>query len=156
MKEEFTEYLLGLGMTEPLIKRVEELLDIYSRSTQYEIEDIYISEYLKEDGRREYEDLRIYSSDCYCLCHSFITENELILSNHKLVTSVHLERDNYDFSEARTNSKLSLYSFFYATPATMTLKATGLNCDKLNKIFQKYIKPYIARGYSDPRRVFLP
>ena len=144
MKEEFTEYLLGLGMTQPLVNRVEELIGVYRRLTIYEVEDIYVSEYMKKDGRREYEDLRIYSTDCYGLYREFLINDTIILSHYTSINNVTIDRDNYDFSEAETNSKVTIFSVFYSTEATMIMKATGLNCNKIIQIFHKYIKPYIT------------
>jgi len=144
MKEEYTEYLLGLGMTKPLIDRVEVLLDIYSRLTQWEVDDIYISEYIKEDGRQEYEDLRIYSGNSYALCQNFLTSNAITLSDHRRISHIYLDRDNYDLSEAEEKSKMTIVCSYFGTDSKMTMKATGLNCNKLTEIFLKYLQPHIV------------
>ncbi len=56
MKEEFIEYLKSIGITaEEYLKRIETIMEVYSELCQGEIVDIFVDEYIKEDGTREYE-----------------------------------------------------------------------------------------------------
>ncbi len=70
MKDEFLEYLESIGMTKTLCKRVETIYAFYTEICPDEITDIFITDYIKEDGTREYQNLwlnnhRICILACY-------------------------------------------------------------------------------------------
>ena len=62
MKEEFIDYLKLIGITtEEYLNRIETIMEVHSELCQEEIIDIFVDEYIKEDGTREYEDLSLFS-----------------------------------------------------------------------------------------------
>ena len=61
------EYLDGIGITTNVLKeRVKLVYSVASQMCPEEIEDIFVTDYIKEDGTREYESLWFFS-DKYCL-----------------------------------------------------------------------------------------
>lgn len=77
MKKEFVEYLKSIGITsEVYLKRIETLMEIHLDLCQDEIEDIFVDEYIKEDGTREYEDITFYSEQYNFGAIQFLTNND--------------------------------------------------------------------------------
>ena len=57
MKQEMTTYLKTIGITEHYLKRAREVYDFYSDFVGEDILDIFVCEYLDQEGARHYESL---------------------------------------------------------------------------------------------------
>lgn len=76
MKTKHLEYLDAIGIKDLIRERVEEIHKFYSEICPEEIEDLFISEYIKEDGTRVYQDLRFYSKNFVMLASNFLHEDK--------------------------------------------------------------------------------
>ena len=140
MKKEFIKYLESIGITKAIRERIETIYEYYKEMCSDEITGIFITEYIKEDGSREYENLWFFS-DKYCMeAKQFITtDNFDITSIKKQISYWAIKKQDYDFKKATEKSRLSLSVAFNAD-ITGTFKAAKENCDYLKEIIFEYIK----------------
>lgn len=142
MKDEFLEYLESIGMTKTLRKRVETIYAFYTEICPDEITGIFVSEYIKEDKSREYENLWFFSSKHCMEAHNFVgTDNFDMDSTRNNVATWTIEKKDYDFKKATEKSRVHLTVNFPYTLRVCDMKASKENCDYLKNIFLKYILP---------------
>jgi len=144
VKAEFTEYLKSVGIeTQPALARAERALKAFSLICPEEIKDIFVEEYVKEEGSREYESLEGFSANYWCSAVRFLTDDRWnISSTRKRIRAVNVRGSEYEFGDTTEKSRLSIFIAFSDNPdQSGTLKASGKNCDALRQIFIKYIQP---------------
>ena len=145
MKPEFLEYLKSIGITNDIyLSRIETIMKVHSELVQEEISDIYVDDYFKEDGTREYADISFFSQGFSFGAYNFLTEDNFSISIRiKKITHIYIKKKNYDFKKATASSRLTIDIFYEMTSANGTFKASQENCDALTRIFFKYIKPNV-------------
>jgi len=141
MKDKFVNYLQSIGMTKISIERVEIIQTFYKDICPDEITDIYVSEYLKEDGSREYENLWLFSKR-YCMeAKLFLTKDDFDTTPiMKRIEYLKVEKQDYDFNKAIDKSRMYL-NFQLDTRINGNLKASRENCDHLKSIIIKFVIP---------------
>jgi len=141
MKEKFTQYLRSIGVPLALDEKIQKAYEFYLEICPDEITDIFVTDYITNDGTREYENLWFFSEKYWMEAKQFITkENFDIVPAQKRVNYWSLEKQNYDFKRATEASRLHL-SFQLAATVTGNLKASKENCDYLKDIIIKYVVP---------------
>ena len=141
MKKEFIRYLESIGITKALLERIETIYKFYQGIYPDEITDIFITEYIKEDGLREYESLWFFSKKNCMEAKQFITKEDFdVTPIKKRIFYWTIQKQNYDFKKATENSRLHL-RFELDTGIAGEIKAAKENCDYLRKIILKYIVP---------------
>jgi hypothetical protein len=140
MKEKFHEYLKVIGMTQTLINRVETLYIFVSGKCPDEIEDIFVTDYINEEGARVYESLWFFSSK-YCIeAHMFISQEYFdITPTRNRVVRWEMKKQEYDFTKATEKSRLYL-AVRLDTGISCSFKVSKENCDYFKDIFSKYIQ----------------
>lgn len=142
MKAEFERYLKSIGMTETFRERVETIYAFYAEICPDEITDIFVSEYIKEDKSREYENLWFFSSKHCMEAHNFVTTDNFDMdSMRNKVSTFTIEKRDYDFKKATEESRVHLKVNFPYTLRACEIKASKENCDYLKKILLKYFLP---------------
>ena len=141
MKEEFITYLESIGITKTLHKKIETIHEFYREICPDEITGIFVTDYIKEDGAREYENLWFFSEK-YCMeAKLFITKDDFdITPIHKMVNYWKIQKQDYDFKKATEKSRL-LLRLDLATDILGEFKAAKENCDYLRDIILKYVVP---------------
>ena len=141
MKNEFEGYLKALGMTDALRDRVEEILKFYVTACPEEIEDIFVSEYIQEDGTRVYENFwcfsKQYGMEAKDFAHRDNFDSAPVGEN---VAHWEIAKQDYDFKEAKEKSRMTLEVQFAGNMIKGLLKASKENCDQLRKVFLKYLR----------------
>ena len=139
MKDEFLQYFEAIGIRKPLQERINEIYEFYKRICPEEIEDVFVSEYVKEDGIREYQTIRFFSKNYTMLASDFVNSDTFNIAMAKKslrVSALRVEKENYDFKKANDNSRMVI-TVFYFPQKTSTYKASKENCDYLKDIFEK-------------------
>lgn len=142
--KEFTRFIPYLNeidiVSNTLLKRIEFIYTLFSDMCPDKIEDIFIEDYLKEDGTREYEDLWFFSN-LYCLeAKKFLTQIDLDVTPLKQqITYWSVKIQDFNFKESSEKSRFSLH-FETLRGVTGDFKASKRNCDYLQVIISKYIK----------------
>lgn len=143
MKTEFEEYLKSIGIgSELFLTRIETLMEIHSKLCQDEILDIFVDDYIKEDGTREYEGITFFSNEYSFGSTNFLTTDNFVFSNLKKSTVfVAFKSKDYDFKKATALSRLNVIIGYETTNFKGNYKASKENCDVLRRIALKYMKP---------------
>jgi len=141
MKEDFVKYLESIGITKAFRKRIETIYGFYREICPDEITGIFITDYVKQDGEREYENLWFFSEKYVMEAKRFITEDDFdITTIHKRIDYLTIKKQDYDFKEATEKSRLHLL-FTPGITTSAEFKASKENCDYFKGIFLKYIVP---------------
>jgi len=145
MKEEFSQYLRRIGITETFLGRIGTIYEFYDEICPDEITGIFVTDYIAEEGLREYENLWFFSQD-YCMeAKRFTAEDDFdITPIQNRIRYYRVRKQDYDFKEAGDESRLHL---FFGVPPDVTgdLKASRENCDYLRDIILKYIAPNLKK-----------
>lgn len=141
MKVAFTTYLKSIGITEALHKRIETSYEFYREICPDEVTGIFVTDYIKEDGAREYENLWFFSEK-YCMeAKQFITKDDFdITPIRSRIYYWTIQKQDYDFKKATEKSRLHL-RFDLDTVISCEFKASKENCDYLRDLIRKYIVP---------------
>ena len=145
MKAEFLEYLNSIGITaEEYLKRIETIIEFHSNICQEEIIDIFVDEYIKEDGTRDYDDINFFSNEYDFTARQFLIEDKFVLTKRtKNAIAIIIKKNNYDFKKATENSRLNLEVRYDISKLYAIFKASKENCDHLKQIYFKYLAPNI-------------
>ena len=141
MRKEFIKYLESIGITKALQERIETIYECCKELCSNELNDIFVTDYLQEDGTREYENLWFFS-DKYCMeAKNFITVDDFDISPiKKRINYWTIQKQNYDFKKATGKSYLYL-RVSCDVKVQLILKAANNNCDYLKEIILKYVVP---------------
>ncbi len=140
MKKFFEEYLGSIGLAESLKNRVSLVLEDYKQICDQPINDIFVSEFIKEDGTREYESIWLFSTSYVMEAKNFINGDDFdIVPLAKNVTYYQIIKKEYRFGKTSDHSRLIIT--FSTDKVRGTLKASKTNCSNLWNLFLKYIKP---------------
>jgi len=141
MKEEFIKYLESIGLTETLCKRIETIYEFYKDVCPDEIADIFVTDYITEDGSREYENLWFFSEKYAMEAKQFITKDDFDITPIKnRIHYCRIQKWDYDFKKATEKSRLYLRCD-QDTGMSCEFKASKENCDYLKDIILNYILP---------------
>ncbi len=144
MKKEFLQYLATVGMTESLIHRVEEIHKIYLSILGQESEDIFVTDFLDQEGIRHYDSLWFFSNAYWMEAKNFLANYDLDYARiGDSVTYWQIQMTDYDFVKANEKSRISI-NVSSKSGIKCTFRGSKENCDFLKDIFLKR-----ARKLSD-------
>lgn len=143
MKPEFEEYFKSIGITsDEYCRRIEEIMSFFLEFTEEEIDDIFVDEYIKEDGTRIYEGITLYSNSYDMAGLDFLTEDHFhFFLRKKKMEGFKIKKKNYDFKKATDTSRLNIEMFYDSRNLISDFKASKENCNHLKQIFLKYFLP---------------
>ena len=144
MKEEILNYCRSLGMADPFIFRVSTIIQLHEALSIEPFEDVFISEYIKEDGSRVYENLWLVSKTFVAEAKNFLAEDSLDRLPRGLIYWELRKRD-YDLQKATQQSRLFI-KLQFSREFVGLFKASGPNCDHLKSIFFKYFKNEVKQA----------
>jgi Flp pilus assembly CpaF family ATPase len=146
MEQRFESYLKKIGMTGTLRMRAQEIYRFYEALLpDDEITDIFVSEYVDSEGRRQYDSLWLFSSDYIMEASQFVTKDSFdMLRITNRVARWEVVKKDYDFKSATDRSRLTL-TIQFADRLSGLLKASMYNCDHLKDMLIKYFLPNMAR-----------
>lgn len=140
MSTDHSAYLASIGMEEPFINRVIQICDRFRNLTNIDIEDIFVSEYINDEGNRVYEDLRIFASGWIAEADQFLSNDELFFTNIDELQSVGLSISSKDFDFGSTSSSSRLTArLLYTGDFYISFKSSEENCQNLVSIIRKYL-----------------
>ena len=141
MKDEFKKYLEAIGITEILHRRIKTIYEFYEKICPNEITNIFVTDYITEDGTREYENLWFFSKKYVMEAKLFIQKDDFdITPIQNRIIYWTIQKQDYDFKKAIEKSRLYL-EFRLDTGGICELKASKENCDYLRDIILKYVVP---------------
>lgn len=144
MKKEFKEYLESIGLSS---KTVEENIALGIRYAtkicKEEIKDIFVADYYKDDGSREYGSLWFISEGYLGEVRNFrsTVEYDVDVASIKCgVVYMRLYIANYDLESTSKESRVRV-RFINQTHTEFEMMAASENCNKLMEIIDNNIKP---------------
>jgi hypothetical protein len=142
MNKEFIEYLETLGMKKPLLDRAQSIFEFYRSLGAGDIIDIFVSEYVNEEGVRTFESLWLFTAKASMEAKNFPSQDHFDYTPLPEST-IYWELKKRDFQPPESNekSRLTIDLVFRGSGAasvTGTLKSSGTNCETLFAIFKKY------------------
>jgi len=142
MKKEFIDYLESIDIKEGvLLDRIESIYKFYSEMCPDEIVDIFVTDYIDSEGRREYENLWFFSDRYVMEAKGFAAgKDDFDIAPIKdRVEYYEIRKQDYDFKEATDKSRLHL-NIKWDTGVSGEFKAAKENCNALIGIILKYVK----------------
>jgi hypothetical protein len=141
MKDEFIAYLGSIGMSTVLVERAQSIYDFYGRICREDITDIFVSEFIKQDGDREYQSLWFFSQGYAMEAKEFSGKDAFDMARiDPLVIYWIVEKQDYDFQAASDKSRLHIRVTLQSMQGC-DFKASKNNCDYLKGLFLKYFAP---------------
>ena len=143
MKKEFIDYLESIDIKGGiLLDRIESIYEFYNDMCPDEIEDIFVTDYIDSEGKREYENLWFFSDRYAMEAKGFaMGKDDFDIAPIKdRVEYYEIRKQDYDFKEATEKSRLHL-KIKWDTGIHGEFKAAKENCDVFRDIILKYVKP---------------
>lgn len=144
MTQEQNEYLESIGITGQLLDKVNNIAAFYSTYLECQIEGIFVSEYITQEGVRMFENLWFFNEN-FCYEAKRFNEKEdydcdLIKNN---IQSFTIQKIDFDIitNVTNVNSRMFLEFNFKHTDRIGDMKASRENCKQLSLILKKYIQP---------------
>jgi hypothetical protein len=135
MDEKFYIYMRVIGLTDSLIKRVEQIFAFYSEIIKIKIDDIFITDYIDKEGARHYENLWFFSKDVWMEAKNFVTTDNFDMAILKGPLKYwRVEKTDYDFLKVTEKSRLLIESSINEDIES-SFKAARENCDFLKQVF---------------------
>ena len=141
MKKQFSEYLVSVGIKDLFYQRVEEVYAFYSELLDEEILDIFVTDYVDAEGRRQYGNLWFFTETYVAEAFVFLTSDKFDLAPiKKRVKRWAIAKQDYDFNKATIKSRMRL-EVTLVGDMRCDIKASQENCDYLRAVFSKYFMP---------------
>lgn len=146
MKEEFLRYFQSIGIREPILARIEELLRyVEILVPDVDFNDVVVNETVDKEGNRIYEDIRFFSKDMRVSVFDFISKTGIIITVPTVPSGVTLEAKDFDFRHATERSRRLVLSIHGPSESFLLFRGSGANCDHIMDICRKYIFPRLGR-----------
>ena len=143
MKREFSDYLNSIGIIGELFEKIEKIYDFYSEINSEEIEDILVTEYITEDGSREYMSVWFFTDNFAMEANNFTNKDKDdfdCVGIKNTIVRWEIIKQDYDFQEITEKSRFNL-EIKFASGTKGYFKSSKQNCNHLKHIFLKYIVP---------------
>lgn len=137
------KYLKDIEISEPLLERIEVIHSYIQKTIPSKVENIFIVDFIEEDGTRIYQDIDFYSDKRIISVADFKSKIDIrTASIMKCLSYLQFLAKDYDFQKANSKSRLTInFRVGYSDRITGQLKATSQNCDYLMAIIRKYFIP---------------
>jgi len=141
MRKEFIRYLESIGVTKPIQERIETIYEAYVEICKDEMKDIFVTDYIKGDGQREYENVWFFSDNNCMEAKNFISRDDFDITPLRGLFYVRFQKTDYDFKKASEKSRLLVTCLFGETTNAISgeFKASRENCDYLKNLTRKYL-----------------
>jgi hypothetical protein len=124
-------------MARVLIERIETHLSRIEIICEDEIIDLFVSEYLQENGSRQYQNATFFSENFVVEATRFVTDDELDMGRLKdSIYHIQINTKAYDWRRATDESRINLTARFGPPNLTVELKGSKENCDHALSIFE--------------------
>jgi hypothetical protein len=140
------DYLNSIEIsTDTLKTKIKDTIEAAKMICPEESKDIFISDWVQTEGKREYEHLFLFTDNYIVESSNFSTD-----SNINVEATILKERVKYinvvfnkKYREDDPSSRITI--FFTTNGGAYELKSAKNNCGKLLEIYKKYIQPNISR-----------
>jgi hypothetical protein len=149
MKTEGLNYLRSLGMSTVLMKRANRASKALSKIWQEKITDLFATEYINEDGVRQFEHLYFFTPCQIIQVKNFASEDTFDADAVPALANLLIKRTDFDFEEANEKSRLNV-RYGTATGCHAEFKASRENCMTLTRILRERLIPLLHADLGSP------
>jgi hypothetical protein len=143
VNESFSGYLRDIAISNTLQDKIDQILQSFAKIYPVDFEDIFIEDYVREDGTRDYDSLYFFSSAYWMEAATFTSMAKLAFFNFPTI-QVEIESQDYDFEHWNEKSRL-LVKFYGPQGQSGQMRAAKKNCDYLRDILRKWLVPQVQR-----------
>lgn len=144
MNNEFENYCSSVGMGDSLKQQVSELHDQLSMFIPAQpIEDIFIGEYVTNDGIRQYDTLHFFTRSNVFEIESFVSKPRIWIARYE-PCYFEMTKEDFDLSTPAESSRFNVSVSWASQGYMLNMRASGENCSKLLNVVQKYILPGVV------------
>lgn len=140
MNKYIIDYINDIGLSSPLQKRVKDIIDFHMNFYSFDIKNIFISDYIKDDGTKVFENTFLFTNLHIVESINFIKHDEYKITKINNIGYTIIKRYNYSFDNYTINSRLNINSLI--NNEIFEFKATGVNCKYLKDIYASYFMKY--------------
>lgn len=144
MNHEIISYLESIGMGQKLIGKVNSFYDYFNKINDEGIQDAVISEYVTEDGQRQYMHIYFFSENHVFEVSNFLSDEFKMWISKISGNIAHLgfTCKEFDFVAPTPASRLNFNTRWKnGTNFVLDISTTGDNCMHLLNMVRKYINP---------------
>ena len=147
MKDEFSKYLKTIGIEKLFFERAEAVVQFYEDLFPGQIEDIFVTEYLDNENKRQYEHLWLFTSTAMIEAKRFLHEDDFdFMPLKNQLDYWNIKKQDYDFKNSNEKSRMTVTYVIGGKDMGGEFKASRENCDFLREIFLKHIIPNMNFG----------
>lgn len=155
MKAQWKRYLKEIGMRTALIKRIESAERAVAAVCPDQLRDLFVSEYLSQDGTRNYEHVFFFTDEHAIRVTNFLTEQTLDIDAIAYgIVNLVITGTDFDFGETSEKSRLTVH-YHTAGGCTADLRASKENCAYLLNVVRRWLAPNL-NAQSWPSAPILP
>lgn len=145
MKIEFINYLNEIGITtETLINRIKEIYETFCKISPEDLIDIFVEDFMNENNMREFIGISFFSDNYVLSMQNFLAKESIIITSFKKkIKFVSINIKDFNLDIAAETSRMNVEALLPG--GNWAGKATGKNCEYLNKIVGKYLIPNIEK-----------
>lgn len=140
MEEKMRTYLEDIGIGKSIKKRVWEIYKFYKDICPEEVTQIFVTEYISEEGEKIYENLSFFSDSYGMEAKDFINKDDFDMVLLEEMTYWNIKKNDYDFKTATEASRLYI-ELVLSSNTYYEFKASKNNCDYLKKLFIEFLLP---------------
>jgi len=147
MDKKFSDYYESLGMGKLLIEKMSSFHNQFNILMNGQPSDVMVSEYVTEDGQKQYTTASMFTDDYVFEIEKFISDSPKIwvAKLHNNIAHIGMTAKEYDYSEPTAASRLIVECrWIKDANFILDIKASGDNCRHLQEKNKKYIKNNIA------------
>jgi hypothetical protein len=149
MKSEFNEYLKMLAVSNIVKKRSQAAYELFSTAIGENIDQIFISDFINQDGLMQFDTLWFFSKNYLMQAKNFLqTDSYEIMPYKSLITNITIELQNFDFKDTNEKSRLNL-RIKISPSGEYYFKSSNLNCNQLKNIYFDYFLKNILDVTAD-------
>jgi len=145
MEQRFRDYLTKIEISEPIISRIDEIINLYHNISDEAFQKIIVSEFINTDLAHIYESLWLFSDNYIMEAKAFIKINNFDITPYrKQIYYAFIEEENFDFLKGSNNSKILLH-LSTTNRIKGEIKGTGANCAYIYDIYKTIVQPNIIK-----------
>lgn len=145
MEEKMKTYLEDIGIGKSIKKRVWEIYKFYEDICPEEVTQIFVTEYISEEGEKIYENLSFFSDSYGMEAKDFINKDDFDMVLLEEMTYWNIKKNDYNFKTATEASRLYI-ELVLSSNTYYEFKASKNNCDYLKKLFIEFLLPKFLKG----------
>jgi hypothetical protein len=152
MKGALKSYADDLNLSRTVRARVDELRAYAERLTSQTVVDMFVTDYLNDDGVRQYENLWFFTTNGVVEAKQFLQKDDIdyLSSSRRPNYYWRIESEHYNFEKASDASRLSV-TVRVDQGFGMQFKASGSNCDHLSRLLRAHVFEETAQPNRQPK-----